>query len=150
MIEPLPSNEPPANINPDDLAEVEHQGRRIVETKNIQLLEERLVVKNIRHKVGEVIVRKVVETQMVQVPIRREKLIVEKVYPEYKQIAEIGLDAEDIIEIEQLETAKSDGKDIINVTFSSPTEAIKFLEAIALESRCEKVKMDITIAHKNS
>jgi len=149
MLEPLPSTEPLENLNPDDLSEAEHKGRRIVETKNIQLLEERLVVKNIRHKVGEVIVRKIVETQMVQVPIRREKLIVEKVYPEYKQIAEIGLDAEDIIEIEELETGNSDGKDIIHVTFSSPTEAIKFLEALALESRFEKVNMDITIAQKN-
>jgi len=43
--------------------------------------------------VGEVIVRKVIETRMVevQVPVRHEKLIVEQVSPERKQLAEIDL-----------------------------------------------------------
>jgi len=43
-----------------------------------QLLEERLVVNRKRVKKGEVIVRKVTETQMVEVPVYREKLVVQK------------------------------------------------------------------------
>ncbi len=59
----------------------------------IPLLEERLVVELTRRKSGDIVVRKEIETQMLQVrvPVRREKLIVEQVSPEYKRIAEIDL-----------------------------------------------------------
>jgi len=64
----------------------------------ISLLEERLVVDLTRQKVGDIVVRKEIETQIVQVqvPIRREKLIVEQVSPEYKRIAEIDLGAQQV------------------------------------------------------
>ena len=57
------------------------------------LLEERLTLDLTRRKIGEVVVRKEIETQIVQmqVPVRREKLIVEQVSPEYKLLAEINL-----------------------------------------------------------
>jgi stress response protein YsnF len=56
----------------------------------ISLLSERLKVDYTRHKIGEIVVRKEIETQIlqVQVPIRHEKLIVEQVSPEYKQLFE--------------------------------------------------------------
>ncbi len=59
----------------------------------IPLLEERLVVDLTRRKSGDIVVRKEIETHLlqVQVPVRREKLIVEQVSPEYKLIAEIDL-----------------------------------------------------------
>ena len=64
----------------------------------ISLLEERLVVDLTRRKVGDIVVRKEIETQhlQIQVPIRREKLIVEQVSPEYKLIAQIDLGAEQV------------------------------------------------------
>jgi Domain of unknown function (DUF2382) len=64
----------------------------------ISLLEERLVVDLTRRKVGDIVVRKEIETQFVrvQVPIRREKLIVEQVSPEYKLIAQIDLGTEHV------------------------------------------------------
>lgn len=57
------------------------------------LLEERLILDLTRRKIGEVVIRKEIETQIVQmqVPVRREKLIVEQVSPEYKLLAEINL-----------------------------------------------------------
>ncbi|WP_373544034.1 YsnF/AvaK domain-containing protein [Chamaesiphon sp.] len=57
------------------------------------LLEERLIVSLSKRKIGEIVVRKEVETQIVQVqvPIQREKLIVEQVSPEYKLLAQIDL-----------------------------------------------------------
>ncbi|MFE4106986.1 YsnF/AvaK domain-containing protein [Almyronema epifaneia] len=58
---------------------------------SIRLLQERLKVDRKRRKVGEVIVRKVVETRLVQVPVRREKLIVEQVSPQHQSLAEIDL-----------------------------------------------------------
>ncbi|MEA5607357.1 DUF2382 domain-containing protein [Nodularia spumigena UHCC 0060] len=57
----------------------------------VSLIEERLIADHKQHKIGEVIVRKKIETRMVQVPVRREKLIVEQVSPENKQLAEIDL-----------------------------------------------------------
>jgi hypothetical protein len=57
----------------------------------IQLLEERLVVRSDKRKVGEIVVRKEIETRIVEVPVRREKLIVERVEPTYERIAEIDI-----------------------------------------------------------
>ncbi|HEY9737120.1 MAG TPA: DUF2382 domain-containing protein, partial [Trichocoleus sp.] len=54
------------------------------------LLEERLVVNRKRNKVGEISVRKVIETEMVQVPVRREKLVIEKI-GESEPLVEVGL-----------------------------------------------------------
>jgi len=62
-----------------------------LEEEIIRLLGERLVVDRGKRKIGEVIVRKEIETRMIQVPVRREKLIVEQVSPERKQLAEINL-----------------------------------------------------------
>ncbi len=61
------------------------------EAETIRLLEERLLVEQHRRKVGEVVVHKVVDTQMIQVPVRRERLVVEQVSPERKQLATIDL-----------------------------------------------------------
>ena len=70
----------------------------ILTEKVISLLEERLVVDLTRRKVGDIVVRKEIETQLlqVQVPVRRETLIVEQVSPEYKRIAQIDLGTEQV------------------------------------------------------
>jgi hypothetical protein len=66
---------------------------KILTEEIIYLLEERLMVDINRHKTGEIVVRKEIETQLlhVEVPVRREKLIVEQVSPEYKLLAQIDL-----------------------------------------------------------
>jgi Domain of unknown function (DUF2382) len=71
---------------------------KVLTEQVISLLEERLVVDITRRKVGDIVVRKEIETQLVQVqvPIRREKLIVEQVSPEYKRIAEIDLGSQHV------------------------------------------------------
>lgn len=61
----------------------------------IPLREERVVVDRTKQKIGEVVVRKEIETEMVQVPVQREKLIVEQVGADPKQLAEIDLTEED-------------------------------------------------------
>ncbi len=65
----------------------------IVTQKSFSLLEERLKVELTQRKIGELVIRKEIETQLVsvQVPIRREKLIIEQVSPAYKLLAEIDL-----------------------------------------------------------
>lgn len=68
----------------------EHQQVMSAVGQGIKLLEERLVVNRKRSKVGEISVRKVVETEMVQVPVRREKLVIEKI-GENVPLVEVGL-----------------------------------------------------------
>jgi uncharacterized protein (TIGR02271 family) len=66
----------------------------ILTQESFSLLEERLRVELTQRKIGEIVIRKEIETQFVQVqvPIRREKLIIEQVSPAYKLLAEIDLD----------------------------------------------------------
>ncbi len=65
----------------------------ILTQESFSLLEERLMVELTQRKIGEIVIRKEIETQLVsvQVPVRREKLIVEQVSPAYKLLAEIDL-----------------------------------------------------------
>ncbi|TVQ20064.1 MAG: DUF2382 domain-containing protein [Leptolyngbya sp. DLM2.Bin15] len=71
----------------------------IREIEPIQLLEERIVSDRQRRKVGEVIIRKVVETQIVEVPVRREKLVIEQVGTNPQPLASIdfGQDGQPVI-----------------------------------------------------
>ena len=64
-----------------------------------------MVVDRNKHKVGEMIVRKEIETRIIQVPVRYEKLIVEQVSPERKQLVEINLGQAEVAGIELTETA---------------------------------------------
>jgi stress response protein YsnF/sporulation protein YlmC with PRC-barrel domain len=124
----------------------------VSEEKIIRLLEERLVVESNKHKVGEVVVRKEIETRMVQVPVRREKLIVEQVSPEHKQLAEIDLSGGEISglelnEVEALEFTHFDGGLTVNGEFTSPKIASLLLNAIALERNhgCQQVHISISV-----
>jgi stress response protein YsnF len=64
---------------------------RVSAQEVIPLLAERVVVDRQKRKAGEVVVRKVIETEVVEVLVRREKLIVEQVSPAYKELAVIDL-----------------------------------------------------------
>jgi stress response protein YsnF len=82
-----------------------------IDNQTIRLLAERLVVDYHRRKVGEVVVRKEVEIETIEVPVRRERLIVEQISPEHKQLASIELNQGDVSDIEirdaaELESAK--------------------------------------------
>jgi hypothetical protein len=75
-----------------DRAEVDSTSN-ILTQESFSLLEERLRIEFTQRKIGEIVIRKEIETQLVrvQIPIMREKLIVEQVSPEYKLLAEIDL-----------------------------------------------------------
>ncbi|MEH2182008.1 MAG: DUF2382 domain-containing protein [Nostoc sp.] len=126
---------------------------QVPEEQIIRLIEERLVVESSKRKVGEVIVRKVIETQMVQVPVRREKLIVEQISPEHKQLAEIDLGQDeipgvDLTEAERLEATHFDNNGLtVSGEFSSPRIANLLLNAIALERNhgCKQVRVTIAV-----
>jgi sporulation protein YlmC with PRC-barrel domain len=129
----------------------------VVEEEVIRLLEERLIVDRNKRKVGEVIVRKIIETRMVQVPVRYEKLIVEQVNPEHKHLAEIILDGEDLNDIDISEltsgnangslTTKQTNEGTVSGEFKSPKSASLFLNAIALQRHhgCAKVRVELVL-----
>jgi stress response protein YsnF len=87
-------HEPRSNVEPlhdsqEKIKELSNQN--ILAEKIVPLLSERVVVDRHKRKSGEVVVRKVIETEVVEVIVRREKLIVEQVSPSYKELAVIDL-----------------------------------------------------------
>ncbi|MBW4637812.1 MAG: YsnF/AvaK domain-containing protein [Gloeocapsa sp. UFS-A4-WI-NPMV-4B04] len=138
----------------DDL--INSDTSEVLEEELIRLLGERLIVGRSKRKVGEVIVRKEIETRMIQVPVRREKLIIEQVSPEHKQLAEIDLGEEEISGVDltaaeisgnKMPVARADNELTVTGEFSSPKIASLLLNAIALERRqgCKKVRLEIVV-----
>lgn len=109
----------------------------------IPLLEERLVVDRRRQKVGEIVVRKEIETHIVEVPIRREKLIVEQVSPEYEQLAVLDLGQTPAQEINPFDGLLPP---TVSANFTSTNAAIQFLQAIATESNsAQKLQVRVVL-----
>lgn len=120
----------------------------VVEEEVIRLLEERLVVDVKKQKLGDVIVRKEVETRIIQVPVRREKLIVEQVGPERRQLAEIDLgQAEEILEVEPAQIASENNQPTVSSIFNSPKTASLLLDAISKQRNhgCKYVRVEIVL-----
>jgi Domain of unknown function (DUF2382) len=127
---------------------------RIVEEDILHLLGEKLIVDRTKRKIGEVIIRKEIETRMVTVPVRRERLIVEQISPENKQLASIDLGEEQLTEIqltssEMPKTLNSESDLTISGEFTSPKVASLLLNAIAMEQNNGCKRIHITIAVDN-
>ncbi len=141
-VQPSRSPAPPVPATPV-------QRGTVVEQELIPLLEERLAVQTRRRKVGEVIVRKEIETKMIQVPVRRERLIVEQIAPERKPLAVVDLAEDDTNDdtIELFPVNRSHGS-TLNASFPSAQVASEFLEAIAasLPNSSAPVQVTITVA----
>ncbi len=142
----------------------------VLTSEIFQLLEERLMVNLTRRKTGEIVVRKEVDTQIlyVEVPVRREKLIVEQVSPEYKLLAQIDLSREyagngkptfvnndDAILVSSepkflpLDRAPN-GRDVISSQVDSPQAAIDLLTALAQIASDDLQTIRIEIALKDN
>lgn len=117
------------------------------EKENIRLLEEKLVVNRTKRKVGEVVVRKTVETEMVRVPVRREKLIVEQVEPQTRQLAEIDMGTGAVKESAGINVPEPSCAHTVSGEFSSPEAARDFLEAIARHQPhgCQNVRVEMVV-----
>lgn len=95
----------PRNLDPLQEPPIQFQqqaaGTETLTDEVFSLLEERLIVNLTKRKSGEIVIRKEIETQtiQVQVPMRREKLIVEQVSPEYKLLAQIDLGASPLTDL---------------------------------------------------
>jgi len=144
----LPNNSPEhEQLNHSDIVKEDAAENK---EKIVRLLEEKLVVNHNIQKIGEVIVRKEIETRMVQVPVRSEKLIVEQVSPSHKQLAEINLSSEELsnIVLKEVDGAKVSsfaGDLTVTGDFDSPKIASLLLNAIALENNhgCQRVRVSI-------
>ncbi len=121
----------------------------------IPLLEERLAVHRYKNKVGEVIVRKEIETQIIRVPIRREKLVVEQITPEHKQIAVFDLGSHQVSLKEMdatddaMDNIKPDGC-LIKSEFDTIKLANQFLAVIAhlTSTECKSVEISIKVENE--
>lgn len=119
----------------------------------VKLLAERVVVDRKKRKIGEVIVRKEIETRMVEVPVRYEKLVVEQINPERKQIAEINLGQETLSQLESHPAEAVNGKqhnlagNTVSGRFNSPKIASLLLNAIARERNhaCQQIRIEIVV-----
>lgn len=119
-----------------------------VDEKVVSLLEERLVVNPKRRKLGEVIVRKEIETQMVEVPVRREKLIIERTGDEPERLAEIDLSQGDIGGLEIQGMGLSDTtQPTVRGEFTSPKVASQLLDAIAKlhHHGCQSIRIELVL-----
>ncbi|MCU0537634.1 MAG: YsnF/AvaK domain-containing protein [Hydrococcus sp. Prado102] len=132
---------------PNNIAEERQQ----IEEKEriIALLEERLLIDRNKRKVGEIVVRKKVETRMVQVPVQSEKLIIEEVGEETKQLAEINLGEGEItgVELKQLATISDGDSYTVSGEFFSMKAARDILDAIALHANkgTNKVRIQLMV-----
>lgn len=120
--------------------------------QKIQLFGERLVVNRKRVKVGEVSIRRVVETEMVEVPIRREKLVVEKTGAQASsveiQLGETQLQGDEIA----ARSTRNRPQDITaSGSFKTIEDAIAFLNAADQrpDHPCEKVRVVILLGGNN-
>lgn len=145
------SNQTDTELSIDDRETAENREELdVVDKEVIRLLEERLVINRSKRKVGEVIVRKEIETRMVQVPIQREKLIVEQVGDDPKVLAEIDLGEGQITGIDLSETKIDSSEPRVMAEFTSVQQASKILNSIASQPRhgCVKVRLEIFLENK--
>lgn len=143
----------------DDSSE-DYDESYVVAEEVIGLLEERLIVNLNKRKLGEVVVRKEVETRMVEVPVQYEKLIVEQVSPERKQLAEIDLGQGEIPAIGEITEASSQAairevtetrnrvtQSTVTGEFTSPKTVSLLLDAIARQKHhgCKRIRVEIEL-----
>lgn len=105
-----------------------------LEEYTIQLLQEKLKIDRTRRKIGEVVIRKVIETNTIEIPIRQEKLIVEQIGDATVRLAEVNLSREIVTGIDSIETTQTNGRACVEGTFSSLEQAVEILAMIARQT----------------
>ncbi|MGB3405644.1 MAG: DUF2382 domain-containing protein [Microcoleaceae cyanobacterium] len=115
----------------------------------IRLIEERLKINHSSKKIGDVVVRKVVETKTIEVPVRQEKLIVEQVQGDKTEsLAEIDLSS-NVIKGASLSDNPAHGNEYtVYGEFMTPEAASEILKAISLQRNhgCQKIKIELVVS----
>ena len=122
----------------------------VLDEHQISLLEEKLVVKRQKYKVGEVIVRKVVETRMIHLPIRREKLVIEKAGTTDEHLAEVDLGTGQVNGVKFSELGNANELYLSQSNFVSIESAQQLLAAANEHSNSQKVKVRLEIVSDSS
>jgi Domain of unknown function (DUF2382) len=120
------------------------------ESSQISLLEEKLQVARLKQKVGEVVIRKQVETRMVNIPLRREKLIIEKVGKNPEQLTEVIVAEETVNGFKYDELDNSNGFSFNKTHFLSLSTAHELLTAISHLSSGNNSRIRLEIVTKCS
>ena len=126
----------------NDLEKIE---QRVLDEHQISLLEEKLIVKRQKHKVGEVIVRKVVETRTIHLPIRREKLVIEKAGITNEYLTEVDLGEGQVNGVKFSELGNANELYLSQSNFVSIESAQQLLATISdrFDSLNVKVRLEI-------
>ena len=133
----------------DDKQNLEAREQNL-EEHQIKLLEEKLVVKRLKQKVGEVIVRKEIETRIVHLPIRREKLIIEKAGVTNERLTEIDLQEGEINGVKFSELTNTDNLYLTQSSFVTLEKARQMLTEIQNRSNNQNVKIRMEIVADSS
>lgn len=115
------------------------------EAYQIHLLEEKLQIARHKQKVGEVVIRKEVETRMVQVPIRREKLIVERIGSHPEKLTEVVIGEEKVNGFGYDELTDGANLDLTRSNFVSLSEAQELLAEISKTSPESSIKIRLDL-----
>lgn len=122
---------------------------KVKESQQISLLEEKLKVIRHKRKVGEVVVRKKIETYTIEVPMRREKLIVERVGQNPEQIAEVVI-GESKLNSSEAVLVEDDNLHITRSQFLTVKTARQLLQAITGLSSAKNAKIRLEIISSSS
>ncbi|GAB4527248.1 MAG: hypothetical protein Tsb0014_07870 [Pleurocapsa sp.] len=115
------------------------------EIQNIPLLEEKLKVTRRKQKIGEVVIRKQVETRTIKVPIRREKLIVERIGKNPEQLTEVTLAEEKVNGFSYQELNNIDNLHLTQSNFLTVETAQQLLDALAHLSSAANARIRLEI-----
>ena len=122
----------------------------VLDEHQISLLEEKLVVKRQKYKVGEVIVRKVVETRMIHLPIRREKLVIEKAGTANEYLTEVDLGEGQVNGVKFSELGNANDIHLSQSNFISIESAQQLLAAVNEGFDRPNVKVRLEIVSDSS
>lgn len=129
---------------------IEPTEKRILDEHQIALLEEKLVVKRQKYKVGEVIIRKQIETRMIHLPIRREKLIIEKAGVSDEHITEIDLGEGQVNGVKFSELSDTDNIYLSQSDFIPIESAQRLLAEVSDRFDSLNVKVRVEIVSNNA
>lgn len=118
--------------------------------ERITLLEEKLQVKRGKQKVGEVIVRKHVETRMVQLPLRRETLIVERIGNNPERLTEVVISENQVNGFKYEELSDHAQLHVSQSNYLNLQTAQELLQAIAKLDSANNAKVRVEIVTDSS
>ena len=120
------------------------------QSTKISLLEEKLQVTRRKEKVGEVVVRKQVETRIVKIPIRKEKLIIERIGKNPERLTEIVIHEEKVNGFGYDEVENNNQLHSIRSQYLNLEQAQNILADMAHSTSTDSPKIRIEIITNNS